>query len=133
MDYEAYITRVNETNPFMRHNRMQAVSVSPEKAVVQAHITPELKNAMGGVHAGLMFAMGEIAAGLLVRGDGSKQVTLDTSFRFLRNSMNAEILEAEAVFIKRGKTITMCRSVIREQGKEKALAEGEFSFYCLNE
>ena len=133
MDYEAYITRVNETNPFMRHNQMQAVSVSPEKAVVQAHITPELKNAMGGVHAGLMFAMGEIAAGLLVRGDGSKQVTLDTSFRFLRNSMNAEILEAEAVFIKRGKTITMCRSVIREQGREKALAEGEFSFYCLNE
>ena len=133
MDYEAYITRVNETNPFMRHNQMQAVRVSPEKAVVQAHITPALKNAMGGVHAGLMFAMGEIAAGLLARGDGSKQVTLDTSFRFLRNSMNAEILEAEAVFIKRGKTITMCRSVIREQGKEKALAEGEFSFYCLNE
>lgn len=132
MDYEGYIARVNETNPFMRHNRMKAVSVSEEKALVEAQTAPELKNAMGSVHAGLMFSMAEIAAGLLVRGDGSRQVTVDSSFRFLRNSMTAETLEAEAVFIKRGKTITMCRSVVREKGKDKALAEGEFSFCSLD-
>ncbi len=131
MDYEAYINRVNETNPYMNHNHMKAVSVSAEKALLQTSIAPELKNAMGSVHAGLMFSMAEIAAGLLARGDGSKQVTLDSSFRFLRNSMSAEVLEAEAVFIKRGKTITMCRSFVREQGSDKVLAEGEFSFYCL--
>ena len=131
IDYEAYAMQVNETNPFLRHNHMQVVSVSAEKAVVQAQMTPELRNAMGGVHAGLMFSMAEIAAGLLARSNGTKQVTLDTSFRFLRGSMTEGVLEAEAVYIKRGRNITMCRSFVREQGSDKTLAEGEFSFYCM--
>ena len=61
-DYTAYIKSVNETNPFLRHNHMQAVSVSEDHAVVQAQMTAELRNSMGGVHAGLMFSMAEIAA-----------------------------------------------------------------------
>lgn len=51
MDYEAYINRVNETNPYMNHNHMKAVSVSAEKALLQTSIAPELKNAMGKVLA----------------------------------------------------------------------------------
>lgn len=127
-DFTQYIANVNETNPFLRHNHMQAVHVSEINAIVQVQMTPELRNSMGGVHAGLMFSMAEIAAGLLVRSDGSKQVTLDTSFRYLRNSTTDGIIEAEAVFIKRGRTITMCRVYVREQGSDKNLAEGEFNF-----
>lgn len=127
-DFTQYIANVNETNPFLRHNHMQAVHVSEINAIVQVQMTPELRNSMGGVHAGLMFSMAEIAAGLLVRSDGSKQVTLDTSFRYLRNSNTDGIIEAEAVFIKRGRTITMCRVYVREQGSDKNLAEGEFNF-----
>lgn len=130
IDYTAYIAEVNATNPFLRYNHMQAVSVSEERAVVQAQMSPELRNSMGGVHAGLMFSMAEIAAGLLARSNGSKQVTLDTTFRYLRNSVTDGIIEAEAVYIKRGRTITMCRAYVREQGSDKNLAEGEFSFYC---
>ena len=132
-DYTAYIKSVNETNPFLRHNHMQAVSVSEDHAVVQAQMTAELRNSMGGVHAGLMFSMAEIAAGILVRSNGSKQVTLDTTFRYLRNSVTDGIIEAEAVYIKRGRTITMCRAYVREQGSKKNLEEGEFNFYCVGE
>ena len=132
-DYTAYIENVNKTNPFLRHNHMRAVRVSEEQAVVQAQMSPELRNSMGGVHAGLMFSMAEIAAGLLVRSDGSKQVTLDTTFRYLRNSTTDGVIEAEAVYIKRGRTVTMCRAYVREQGSDMNLAEGEFSFYCVAE
>ena len=132
-DYTAYIENVNKTNPFLRHNHMRAVRVSEEQAVVQAQMSPELRNSMGGVHAGLMFSMAEIAAGLLVRSNGSKQVTLDTTFRYLRNSTTDGVIEAEAVYIKRGRTVTMCRAYVREQGSDKNLAEGEFSFYCVAE
>ncbi len=132
-DYTAYIKSVNETNPFLRHNHMQAVHVSEERAVVEAKMSAELRNSMGGVHAGLMFSMAEIAAGLLARSNGSKQVTLDTTFRYLRNSTTDGVVEAEAVYIKRGRTITMCRAFVREQGSDKNLAEGEFSFYCVGE
>ena len=127
-DFTQYIADVNETNPFLRHNHMQAVHVSETNAIVQVQMTPELRNSMGGVHAGLMFSMAEIAAGFLVRSDGSKQVTLDSSFRYLRNSNTDGIIEAEAVFIKQGRTITMCRVYVREQGSDKNLAEGEFNF-----
>ena len=132
-DYTTYIENVNKTNPFLRHNHMRAVRVSEEQAVVQAQMSPELRNSMGGVHAGLMFSMAEIAAGLLVRSNGSKQVTLDTTFRYLRNSTTDGVIEAEAVYIKRGRTVTMCRAYVREQGSDKNLAEGEFSFYCVAE
>ena len=133
IDYTTYLEEVNKTNPFLRHNNMQAVYVSEERAVVQAQMFPELRNSMGGVHAGLMFSMAEIAAGLLARSDGSKQVTLDTTFRYLRNSATDGIVEAEAVYIKRGRTITMIRAFVREQGSNKNLAEGEFSFYGMSE
>lgn len=132
-DYTTYLAEVNETNPFLRHNHMQAVYISEDCAIVQVQISPELRNSMGGVHAGLMFSMAEIAAGLLARSNGSKQVTLDTTFRYLRNSKTDGIVEAEAVYIKRGRTITMCRAFVREQGSDKNLAEGEFSFYCVGE
>jgi len=75
------------TNPFLRHNHMQAVFVSEECAVVETKMSPEL-----------------------------------------RNSTTDGIIEAEAVYIKRGRTITMCRAYVREQGSDKNLAEGEFSF-----
>ena len=132
IDHAAYLAEVNETNPFLRHNHMRAVYVDEERAVVQAQMSPELRNTMGGVHAGLMFSMAEIAAGLLVRSDGSKQVTLDTTFRYLRNSSTDGIVEAEAVYIKRGRNITMCRVFVREQGSDKNLAEGEFNFYNVS-
>lgn len=60
-------------------------------------------------------------------------MTLDTSFCFLRASGTAEVLTDEAVFMKRGKTITICRFVVWEEEKEKTLAEGEFSLSCLDE
>lgn len=75
------------SNPFLRHNHMQAVFVSEERAVAEAKMSPEL-----------------------------------------RNSTTDGIIEAEAVYIKCGRTITMCRAYVREQGSDKNLAEGEFSF-----
>ncbi len=73
--------------------------------------------------------MGETAAGLLVRSDGRRYVTLDVSFRYLRASVGERELQAEAVWIRRGRSVAVCRALIREKGSEKALAEGEFSFF----
>ena len=131
--WQNQIKVVNERNPFMRHNGIYATYLDAGRAEVRARAGSTGRNAMGSVHGGLMFIMGEMAAGLLARGDGRKYVTLDTSFRYLRVSMGEKELVAEASFIKRGKSIANCRSIIHEDGSEKTLAEGEFSFYCLNE
>ena len=84
--YVEQMERVNQTNPFMLHNRIRAVVLSEDRAEVRAEITEDSLNAMQTVHGGLMFVMAEVAAGLVTRNDGRKYVTLDSSFRFLRGS-----------------------------------------------
>ena len=90
--WQAQIKTVNENNPFMRHNGIYATYLDADRAEVRAQAGDTGRNAMGSVHGGLMFIMGEMAAGLLARGNGRKYVTLDTSFRYLRSSMGEKEL-----------------------------------------
>lgn len=101
--YVEQMERVNQTNPFMLHNRIRAVALSEDRAEVRAEITEDSLNAMQTVHGGLMFVMAEVAAGLVTRNDGRKYVTLDSSFRFLRGS-SAKNIQGLAKITKRGRT-----------------------------
>lgn len=132
MNYEEQIKRVNETNPFMRHNNITAAALDGETARVTAPITQAALNAMQGVHGGMMFIMAETAAGLLARSDGRSCVTVNSSFQFLRGAAQPEELCADAVILKRGRMLCICRSSVRETGKEAILAEGEFTFYTVD-
>ena len=122
--YVEQMERVNQTNPFMLHNRI--------RAEVRAEITEDSLNAMQTVHGGLMFVMAEIAAGLVTRNDGRKYVTLDSSFRFLRGS-SAKNIQGLAKITKRGKTVCFTKAEVVETDTGKLLAEGEFTFYCMGE
>ena len=53
--YVEQMERVNQTNPFMLHNRIRAVALSEDRAEVRAEITEDSLNAMQTVHGGLMF------------------------------------------------------------------------------
>ena len=133
MNYEEQLKQTNETNHFMIHNNIKAAMLTKDQARVTATVTPVSLNAMESVHGGLMFIMAEIAAGLLTRNDGRRHVTVNSSFRFLKGTNRAEELTAEAAVINRGRRLCVCRSVVRETGNERILAEGEFTFYCLDE
>ena len=129
--YAAQIEKANEQNPFMKHNGIRATWLDERQARVEAQIGPSSLNAMGSVHGGLMMAAAEIACGLLVRSDGRKYVTLDSSFRFLRPG-TAERIEARAEQIKSGRTVSFARAQVIEPDTGRLLAEGEFTFYCLD-
>ena len=116
-DFAEQIRRANESNPFMLHNHIRAVSLTETQAAVEAEIEPDSLNTMGSVHGGLMFVMAEVAAGLATRNDG-------------RHS--AKTLLAEAVITKRGRTVCFARASVREPGSGILLAEGDFTFYCLD-
>lgn len=132
LSFEEQLARANETNPYMRHNRIRAVELTAEYSRVTAEMAPELKNAMGGVHGGLMFVMAEIAAGFLVRSDGRRYVTLDSSFRFLSGGSGEASLCGEARLTKRGRTVCFAKASVKEPGSGRVLAEGDFTFYCLD-
>lgn len=44
--YVEQMERVNQTNPFMLHNRIRAVALSEDRAEVRAEITEDSLNAM---------------------------------------------------------------------------------------
>lgn len=111
--YVEQMERVNQTNPFMLHNRIRAVALSEDRAEVRAEITEDSLNAMQTVHGGLMFVMAEVAAGLVTRNDGRKYVTLDSSFRFLRGS-SAKNIQGLAKITKRGKTVCFTKAEVVE-------------------
>ena len=129
--FRAQMEKANEQNPFMKHNGIRAIWLDERQARVEAQIGPGSLNAMGTVHGGLMMAAAEIACGLLVRSDGRKYVTLDSSFRFLRSS-TAERIEARAERVKGGRTVSFARAQVIEPDTGRLLAEGDFTFYCLD-
>lgn len=131
MKYQEQIDHVNEANRFMIHNGIRALELTEDHAVVEACISKDSENAMGGVHGGLMFLLAEVAAGLITRNDERKYVTLDSSFRFISGAGHVESLQAEAVIVKRGKTICFSRSRVYLPESGKTLAEGDFTFYCM--
>ena len=130
--YAEQIEHVNRTNPFMIHNNIRAAALSEDSGEVRAEVTGDSLNAMQTVHGGIMFVMAETAAGLVTRNDGRKYVTLDSSFRFLRGSSEQNI-RAVAKITKRGKTVCFTKSQVMETDTGKLLAEGEFTFYCMEE
>ena len=128
--FRAQVEKANAQNPFMKHNGIRAIWLDERQARVEAQVGPGSLNAMGSVHGGLMMAAAEIACGLLVRSDGRKYVTLDSSFRFLRSS-TAERIEARAERVKGGRTVSFARAQVIEPDTGRLLAEGDFTFYCL--
>lgn len=132
MDYEAQIKRVNESSHFVIHNGIRAVELTDSSAAVEARITEASLNTMGGVHGGLMFLMAEAAAGLAVRNDGRRYVTLDSSFRFISGASGVDLLRAESTITKRGRSVAFLNARVLLPKTGKLLAEGEFTFYCLD-
>ena len=130
--FEEQLKKVNESNPFMIHNHIRATVLSEKTSQVRAEIGADSLNAMGGGHGGLMFVLPAIPAGLETRNAGRRYVTLDSSFRFIRGTDSSRALAAEGTIVKRGRTVCFTKASVREAESGKLLAEGNFTFYCLD-
>jgi len=132
MNHEEQMAFANEKNLFMIHNNIKGIFLSDERAKVRGEINSASLNAMGGIHGGFLYLMGDCAAGLLARSTGHTFVTLNSTFRYLRDGRDAKVLIAESSLVKRGKTVTVIRTVVKTETSDKPLAEGEFTFFCVD-
>ncbi|MCH3915313.1 MAG: PaaI family thioesterase [Acidaminococcaceae bacterium] len=132
MNHEEQMAFANEKNLFMIHNNIKGIFLSDERAKVRGEINSASLNAMGGIHGGFLYLMGDCAAGLLARSTGHTFVTLNSTFRYLRDGRDAKVLIAESSLVKRGKTVTVIRTVVKTETSDKTLAEGEFTFFCVD-
>lgn len=132
MNYDEIPARFDNASAFVRYNGIHSVSCSPDRAVMQAEVTPHALNAHSGAHGGFTFSLADSCAGLLSLADGRKHVTLDSSFHFLRAPQLGDMLTATAEPVRRGRSITVIHvSVTAQTGA--LVADGTFSMYCLGE
>ena len=132
MNYEEQLAFANQKNLFMIHNNIKGISLTEDHAKVRGEINSASLNAMGGIHGGFLYLMGDCAAGLLARSTGHTFVTLNSTFRYLRDGRDAKALIAESSLVKRGKTVTVVRTLVKAEATDKTLAEGEFTFFCVD-
>lgn len=132
MNYEEQLAFANQKNLFMIHNNIKGIYLDDQHAKVRIAIESQSLNAMGGIHGGLLYLMGDVAAGLLARSTGHTFVTLDSTFRYLRDGREAKALIGESSIVKRGKTVTVVRTLVKTEDTDKVLAEGEFTFFCVD-
>ena len=115
------------TNPYAGHNGLKLEHVEPDSAVLYTDLRPEFKNLYGLAHGGLMSVMIDNCAGLTVRLDGNRHVTLDMNICYFSNVKDGR-LRAKSRVIRRGKTITVLRvEVTGDDGT--LLAEGTLTFF----
>ena len=127
MDHRQQLDFTNQNNPFLAHCGIRAVELTDERAILTAQIHPELLNTSGTVHGGLMYTMADGAVSMLARADGSRYVTLDGSFQYLRNLSGPGELVANAQIVRRGQHISVIRVEITETTRQKLLAIGTFT------
>ena len=132
MNFDDMIAITNETNTFMRRNRIRVTDLDNDRAVVEAIVTQELMNLNGTVHGGVYFTMADACCGILARTDGRKYATTDTSFRFLK-AATAGTMIAEASVVKRGRKLSFFRVIVRQKETGDILADGDFTFFCTSE
>lgn len=126
MDAEKFMQQVEfEDNGFIHHNGIRIVSVDEEKSVLEVDVTKQSCNIWGGVHGGLIYAMADTAAGVLIRAKyGRKNVTLDGSMQYLRSTAGAKRLTATAREVRSGRHICFLEvDVTSETGVHVARAQ----------
>jgi acyl-CoA thioesterase len=132
MNFQEQMDFANTHNMFALYNGAKIVELDENHSLVKADFTKNSENAMGGIHGGMLFLLGDVAAGMLARATGHMFVTLDSSIRYLRDGRDAKILYSRGTLVKRGRTVTIVRSQITADDSDVVLAEGEFTFFCID-
>ena len=130
MDMTEKFIEANGRNRFIVHNGIEVEKVERDRALLRLDIRDESRNIYGLVHGGAIYAMADNAAGCAASTDGRSYVTQAGGMRFIRNQADGRVF-AEARVSHRGRSITLVAVEVRGEG-DKKLAEGEFTFFCVD-
>lgn len=99
-------------------------------AVVRVRLTPELLNAHGTVHGGLVFTLADTAFGMAANGGPARAVTQQADIRFISPAAAGEVLTARATQVSRaGRTAILDVTVTAgDDARVIALFRGQARF-----
>lgn len=123
-------SELNRRNPFIRHNHIEVVRVERDRALLRLSLREESRNVYGLAHGGAIYAIADNACGCAASTDGRSYVTQSSSFHYLRNQSEGEILSEAHIRHRGHSTVLVDVDVTGEGGK--LLATGSFSFFCVD-
>lgn len=132
MDFEKIVEYRNKRNRFARRLGITVESISPGSARVVKTIEEDDLNPLGRAHGGVYFTMADSAAGSAMVAKGYAAVTMNASYNFFRSAVVGDVVTAEAVEVKSGKTICVYDVRVTDQNGT-LLGTGTFTFFQLEE
>lgn len=100
---------INDHEPFIQHNHIRVVDVDDGMAVVELEKHPESLNRWNSPHGGLLFSLGDMAAGtatLTVRQESC--MTLNASINYIAAVGDAKKLIATGRIRQSGGKVSFC-------------------------
>jgi acyl-CoA thioesterase len=119
------LLRRSEKEAFGKLLGLEAVEVSPGRAVVRMHAGPHIGNIFGGIHGGALFSLIDEAFQLACNTHGTLAVALNVSITYVAAPLQGATLEATAEELhKTNRTASyLCRINETESGKLIATAQ----------
>lgn len=119
------LDRINAC-PFNKHNQIRAVHVKEGYSRIIADLTEESMNIWGIPHGGLLFALGDVAAGLAGQSYGSRKVvTASGNINFLKSPCGCKRLVAIAQVLRNGRSMGFFQVDIRDD-QDNLIAAGQY-------
>jgi len=131
IDYERHVEYINNNSPFMNRIGIRITKVEKDRAEGEAVIDAGGLNYLGSIHGGMSYALADSVVSAAARSDGYNYVTLSGEFDYIRGVGEGRI-RAIAEVRHRGRNI--CRVGVKVlDEKDRLLADGHFTMYCLHE
>ena len=129
MDMQKILEYRNARNRFCQRIGITVTELSPGYAKVVKAVTEDDLNPVDVAHGGLFFSMADNAA---VAAYGTRAVTLNAQYNFMRPARTGDTLTAVAQESKHGGTICVYEVRITDQN-DNLTGTGTFTFYDLKQ
>lgn len=106
------MNRINQC-PFNRENGIYAVAVEEGRSTVAVDLSPKNENIWGIPHGGLLFAIGDVAAGLAIQSVcDERTVSISGTMNYLSAGKDAKRLIGIGTVIKQGSSTAFVQAEI---------------------
>lgn len=117
----------------LEHFGMRFVSLGEGRCELAATVKPELINAAGLAHGGLLFAIADSACAYATGSLGTRGATITSSFSFIRPARAGMNLSCVAKVINEGRRLVTLGAQVSEEGAGTLIAHGTFTFMLLTD
>lgn len=118
-------------DPVYEYYEMEILEDTDELTVIRMPITDKSRNYSGHLHGAVYYALADIVAGHHVHLDGRSHVTQSGGLNIMKAASNGDVF-ARGTYLHKGRKTSVIRIEIYDE-KDRLLAEGNYTYYCVSE